>query len=133
MADDPILRLSRLRIIKASADLEVQIATKSGSAPTLEILRRLRERAAESLQLLAFLNFHDPQDIIKAITLQNEIKRYDEWVAWMGEIISEGKAYDQQFSDAEREEFLDVLVSTPEGQQEAISLGLVDAIPQGDG
>ena len=48
MAEDPILRLSKLHIVKVSMELEAQFIAK-GDAPCLEILKRLREKAAESL------------------------------------------------------------------------------------
>lgn len=130
MAEDPILRLSRLRIVKASADLEVQLAMKTGSSPALEILRRLRERAAESLKALPFLNLYDPKDFITAVTLQNEVKRYDEFLGCMRDIIAEGSQIDQETTQADREEFVDLLTETPEGRQEAIALGLIDDVPQ---
>jgi hypothetical protein len=121
---DHVLRISQLRIIKLSADLEVQLSDKTGGAVAIEILRRLRDRAAESLAALAFVDLINEKD--KALVLQNEVKRYDEWVEWLREIINEGVAYDQQISDQEREEMLDVLTATPEGQRQAVELGLVN-------
>lgn len=126
MSADPIHRLAKLRIIKASADLEVQLSSKAGSAPAIEIVRRLKERAAESMAALVFINFLDPSEIPKAVVLQNEIKRYDEWFDEMRKVIAEGVQYDKEFTDDEREEMLDILTDTPEGQQQAIELGLVD-------
>jgi len=130
MSTDPVLSIARQRIIKISADLEVQLATRNGSAPAIEILRRLRERAAESLAALAFLNLDDPNEIVKAKTLQNEVKRYDEWLGWMKEIIAEGIAYDRDMRDEEREEMLDLLTQTQEGREQAIELGLIADIPR---
>ena len=130
MSTDPVLSIARQRIIKISADLEVQLATRNGSAPAIEILRRLRERAAESLSALAFLNLDDPNEIVKAKTLQNEVKRYDEWLGWMKEIIAEGIAYDRDMRDEEREEMLDLLTQTQEGREQAIELGLIADIPR---
>ncbi len=133
MPSDPVLRLAKLRVIKASADLEVQLAMKEGSAPALEILRRLRDRAAENLPKLAFLNLDNPNDFIAAKVIQNEVKRYDEWITWMGEIVAEGKAYDHEFQESEREEILDMLAESPEGMQEAVALGLIVDNPRQDG
>jgi len=130
MSTDPVLSIARQRIIKISADLEVQLAERNGSAPAIEILRRLRERAAESLAALAFLNLDDPNEIVKAKTLQNEVKRYDEWLGWMKEIIAEGIAYDRDMRDEEREEMLDLLTQTQEGREQAIELGLIADIPR---
>ena len=130
MSTDPVLSIARQRIIKISADLEVQLAERNGSAPAIEILRRLRERAAESLSALAFLNLDDPAEIVKAKALQNEVKRYDEWLGWMKEIIAEGIAYDRDMRDEEREEMLDLLTQTQEGREQAIELGLVSDLPR---
>lgn len=120
---DQINRLAKMRIITASRELDAQLSKKRGCSPVLEILRRLRSRAAESLEALAFINAYDSE---KIKLLQNEVKRYDEWVEWLRDIVSEGLEYDQQITDSEREELLDVLVQSPEGQQEAIELGLID-------
>lgn len=133
MARDPIDRIAKLRIIKMSAELEVQLAMKGGSSPTLEIVRRLRDRASESLAALAFVNLHEAKGVTEAITLQNEVKRYDEWLTWMSEIINEGKAFDQELSAEDREEILDHLSESPEGLDEAIALGLVDQHPRDEG
>jgi hypothetical protein len=127
---DPTVLLARQRIIKASADLEVELSERSGGGPTIEILRRLREAAAESLAALVYLDVHDPKDRIKITTMQNEVKRYDEWVAWLRAIIAEGVAYDREMRDAERDEMLDLLAQQPDGERQAIELGLIDGAPQ---
>lgn len=127
MSADPVYRLAKLRIIKLSADLEVQLASVPGGGPTVEILRRLQHNAAESLAALAVCDTEDPKMIR---LLQNEVKRYDEWLAWMKSIVAEGKLADQEISAQEREEMLDYLSQTPEGAQQAIDLGLIDDVPQ---
>lgn len=122
MSTDPLVRLAHQRIIKASADLEVQISSVKGGGPSIEILRRLRDRAAESLAALATVDAEEP----KAIRLlQNEVKRYDEWLAWLRDIIAEGIAYDREFTEQERNELLEFLTTTADGEQQAIELGLV--------
>lgn len=126
MSNDPVIRLAKLRIIKLSADLEVQLASHTGSAPAIEILHRLQDRAAESLAALAICDTEDPRQIR---LLQNEVKRYDEWVADLRAIITEGDAYDHELSAEDRQEMLDLLMQTSEGEQEAIAMGLID-LPQ---
>lgn len=126
MSTDPLIRLAKLRIVKASADIEVQISNLPGGGPAVEILRRLRDRAAESLAALIIADAEKPGDVRH---LQNEVKRYDEWIGWLREIVSEGIAYDKEFTEAERNEIIDLLTETPEGQRQAIELGLVDEIP----
>lgn len=127
MSTDPIERIAKLRIVKLSAELEVQMSSLPGGGPCIEILRRLRDRAAESLAALAVCDTDDPK-IIRA--LQNEVKRYDEWVAWMREIIAEGIQYDAEISAEERNELLDLLARSTDGLREAVELGLVDAVPR---
>jgi hypothetical protein len=130
MSTDPIQRLAKQRIIKLSADLEVQIATVKGGGPTVEIFRRLQDRAAESLAALAFVDITKVADVIK---LQNEVKRYDEWIGWMKDILAEGKIYDRQFTEDDRAEMLEYLLGSPEGERQAIDLGLIDSGPRDPG
>lgn len=127
---DPIVTLARLRIIRLSAELEVQLSDKDGGAPAVEILKRFREQAAESLASLITINFADPNEIPKAMMLQNEVKRYDEMFNAMKDIIVEGKSHDQAIKDEEREEMFDVLTATQEGRSQLIELGLIDDVPR---
>jgi hypothetical protein len=124
---DPIVRLARQRIVKACMDLEVQISSVKGGGPCVEILRVLQERSAESLAALAIVDAEDPKAIR---TLQNEVKRYDEWFGAIRDIISQAKIYEAEFTEDDRNELLDLLIETPEGQQQAIDMGLVDEIPR---
>lgn len=119
---DPAVRLADLAIIKASADLEVQLSTRQGGAPVIQILRIFRDRAAESLAALAFV---DPEDAKAIRVLQNEVKRYDEIVGAMREIIIRGKQIDYEMTEEERDEMLDILLSQPDGERRAAELGLI--------
>lgn len=120
---DALVRLAEVRIVKASADLEVQLSRREDGSPALHILRELRARAAESLAALVSVDPEDPKAIRD---LQNEVKRYDEWLVWMKELIAEGKSVDDKMQEEEREELFELLMLTDEGQQEAIRLGLVN-------
>jgi hypothetical protein len=93
-------------------------------------LLRLRDKAAESMLALAIADAEDPKAIR---TLQNEVKRYDEWCVWITEIISEGIAYDRAMSDEEREEILDLVGPDTPAEQELIELGLADDPSRGRG
>lgn len=126
---DPVVRIAKQAIVKLSAELEAQLMTWPGGGPTVEIVRRMKDRVAESLAALAFVNLHTSEGFDQAITLQNEVKRYDEFFTFMQEIINEGIAYDREFTDDAREEMLDVLRATPEGEKQAIALGLIDPGP----
>ncbi len=128
--NDPVLRLAHQRVISASAELEVQIAARDGSAPTIAILQKLRENAADSLNKLAFADLSTRKGVEEARAMQNEVKRYDEWLAWMKEFVNEGIALDEQMKEEERDELLDYLVQTEEGRQEALALGIVAEAPR---
>jgi hypothetical protein len=123
MSADQIVRLAKQRIVKLSIDLEIDLRTKQRGNVAIEILHRLQDRAAESLAAMAIC---DVTELRQLVALQNEVKRYDEWVVWLREIIAEGKAYDREMNEQDREEMLDFLSGTPEGQEQAVALGLVD-------
>jgi hypothetical protein len=120
---DQINRIAMLRTIEAAKELDNQLGNRKGCGPVLEIMRRLRARAAESLEALAFVNAYDVE---KVKVLQNEVKKYDEFVEWLRDISAEGLSYDQQITAEEREDMIDILVQTPQGQREAVAMGLIN-------
>lgn len=124
---DPLQLLAKQRYIKLSAELEVQLGNKDGGEPAVLILRILRDRAEKSLADLVTCNLHDPADVQRAIALQNEVKRYDEWFMAIKDIINAGVQADAEINEEDREALLDVLMSQgPQGERQAIALGLVD-------
>lgn len=123
MNDDPVHLIAKQRIIAASSDIEAQLSLQQGCRPVLVVLLKARDRAAESLQALAF---HEANDVAGIRILQNEVKRYDELVAWFREIIVAGIEYDKEITAEDQEQMLDLLTQTLAGQQEAIELGLID-------
>lgn len=120
--NDPLTRLAKLRIVKLSQNLEVILATKQGGDVVNEIVNRLRDRAAESMTALIVCNATDTNEVLR---LQNEVIRYDEFVRTLSEIVTEGIQYDGEISREDREDLLDILSTTVEGQREAVALGLV--------
>lgn len=122
---DPLYRMAQLRVIKMSAELEAALAAHPTGGVAIEILRVLRDRAAEAMVALVSADITDIKAFIK---LRNEVMRYDEWFVALREIVAKGKQYDQEISREERESLLDILVQTEEGEREAIALGLVDPI-----
>ena len=123
MNDDPVNLLAKQRIIAASSDIEAQLSVLQGCRPVLVVLLKARDRAAESLEALAFVDANKPDDIR---TLQNEVKRYDELVEWFRDIVTTGIEYDKEITAEDQEQMLDLLTQTLDGQQEAIELGLLD-------
>jgi hypothetical protein len=118
---DPILRLAKLRVIQASAEIEAELSLKRSFL--IPVLNEFREKAAESLVALTIVA---PTDAEKVRTLQNEVSKYYELFDALRDIVAKGMMYEQEISDAEREEYLDMLVESPEGQRQALEEGLVD-------
>jgi hypothetical protein len=124
---DPVLRLAQIKVIKASAEIEAELSMRRNFL--IPMLDRFRDKAAESLAALAFVDAENP----KAIRLlQNEVKKYDELMDDLRSIVVEGIVAEQEITDEEREEYLDLLVETSEGQQEAVREGLIDDHPNMD-
>ncbi len=123
MSSDPLTRVAKLRVVRLSQELEVLLANKQGGNIVVEIVNQLRDKAAESMTALICCDVTKLSDVIR---LQNECKRYDEFMDELARIAREGVAFDQEISREEREELLDYLVQTDEGQQQAMELGLLD-------
>jgi hypothetical protein len=126
VSEDPILRLAQQRAITNSADIEAQLSVVQGCRPVLAILVKARQKAAAALTALAFIDVDKPKDIQ---ALQNEVRRYDDLVRFVDEIVREGIQADAEITAQDREEMIDLLSQTPEGQQEAEQLGLIDQVP----
>lgn len=128
MAKDPLVELGigQLRKISIAADIDFQFFERAGFRPVVAILEKAKAEAAEAVAGLCVVDVNKPEDIRK---LQNITARYDELVRWIKELISEGAEAERETTDKEREELLDILMETPEGEREAISLGLVEGAP----
>lgn len=129
---DPVRRMAMLRAISASADIEAQLNKQAENRPVLILLMRAREAAAEALEALATLPV-DEATPAEIRSLQNEVRRYDDIVKWLREIVHDGFDYDREISDEDREEMIDLLMRTPEGQREAEDLGLLPTSPNQGG
>lgn len=128
MAKDPLveLGLGHLRKMSIAADIEFQFSERSGFRPIVAVLQKAKEEAAQAVAALCIVDVDKPEDIRK---LQNVTARYDELVRWIKELIQEGAAAERETTDAEREELLDILIETPEGEREAVALGLIEGAP----
>jgi hypothetical protein len=127
---DPIVLIARQHIIKLSAQLEAQIDS-DGGGPLIEVWRRLRTDAADALAALAFADLFTEKGRSEAHALQSSVRRYDDMVHVMRDVLIEGKQADFETSDEERRELYDVLMATPEGMQTAVDLGLIES-PEAD-
>lgn len=96
------------RMVEASAALEIQFDKDAGRRPVLFLLKKAREAAVAAYDVLIY--HADPMDTAVVRQLQNEIRRYDDLVAWCREIINEGKEADQRLKEIEREEFASLVL-----------------------
>jgi hypothetical protein len=126
---NPVHLLAQQRIISASAELEVQLSHTKGARPTVEILNKLRETAAEALEKLVYANVFTHDGRAELVTMQNKVKRYYEFFDAMKAVLNEGKALDYEMTEASRQELVDQLSGSREGNQELIELGMLYVPP----
>lgn len=123
MTPDHVTRLAKMRVIQLSHSLEVLLADKKGGDIVQHIADVLQERAAESMTALCICDATKTNEVM---IHQNEVKRYDEFMAALCDIAREGVARAGELSREDREDLLDILVQTEDGQEEARTLGLID-------
>jgi hypothetical protein len=113
-------RLADLRAIEHSADLQVQLDRQAGLAPMISILKKARGQAALAMNSLVYAEASD-EKLIRGY--QNEVRRYDDLVAWCQEIVREGIEAGQRIDESDRIEFSHLLLS-PDVAAEAAALGV---------
>lgn len=129
--DSPTGRLAMQRIVAASADIEAQLSVLSGTRPVLIMLVMARQEAAVALEQLACLEHADEASLPEIRRLLMEVRRFEDLMRWLRKIVSDGFDYDQEITADDREELLDMLARTPEGQEEAIEIGLAERMEEG--
>jgi hypothetical protein len=75
---------------------------------------------------LVTVNVYTKEGLEQCVSLQNEVKRYDEWLSCMRDILNEGRAYDAEMKATDREEMIDYLSGETDGEQQMRDLGLVE-------
>lgn len=113
-------RLADQRSIALSADLEIQLDKQAGLRPMVAILKKARDQAALAMNSLVYA---DPSNTDLIRGYQNEVRRYDDLVAWCQEIVNEGIEADRRLDEADRIEFSNLLLS-PEVAAESAALGV---------
>lgn len=113
-------RLADQRAIALSADIQIQLDRNAGLRPMVAILAKAREQAALAMNSLVYADASNPESIRG---YQNEVRRYDDLVAWCQEIFNEGIEADRRIDEADRIEFSNLILS-PEVAAEAATLGV---------
>lgn len=118
---DALTRVAERALILAYADIEAQL--REGSGPLLEIWKRWRQNAVESLHELVLLNVYNPQDRIKIVTHQNEIKRYVEYANALRDIHIEGCQTEKRLTAEDRLDLVELIKGMPAEERAMIDLG----------
>jgi hypothetical protein len=113
-------RLAYQRAVSVSIELEAQLDKGPTFTPMKAILGKAKAQAAAAMIGLVQVNPHLAD---KVQGFQNEIRRYDDLVAWCAEIIEEGRAAEVWFKQQDADEFAEIL-TTDEGRLEAKAFGL---------
>lgn len=125
MAGDPIYRLAQEQTIQASREIEVQLIANNGTFPILVMLRKAKKEAAAALLDLAIAYAADIEEIRR---LQNKIRRYDDLVRWLSEIVATGLEYEDDFRQSERQEVADLLNPKTDEDREELAAAGVDHV-----
>lgn len=123
MSKSPIERLAEARAIQLSAELEVQLSRDADPKmqPVIAILALARRDAFVALDALVHVGVTaNSMDTISE--LQREVRRYEDLVEWIQEIITEGREIDTALSAEEREEFFQ-LFNGPQFEAERLAMG----------
>lgn len=116
---DAISRLAMARMVKDSAELEVQLDNDARLHPVVTMLAMARDQACSAVHQLIFA---DPAATELVRSLQNEIRRYDDLVQFCKQIFVAGKEADRKLSADERDELADIILS-PDVADEIRALG----------
>lgn len=122
---DPLSKIAFARAQAAAADIEAQIAIEKGQRPVLVMVQMAKHEAADALAALAVVNPEDPKEIRN---LQNQVARFTDLCRWLRDVVTAGREAEHELTEEDREEMIDLLGQTPEGQRELINLGIL----QGD-
>jgi hypothetical protein len=96
----PAQRLAAERAFRLSIDVEVQITEKAKSEPLQIVLLSAREQAAKAIVALVDV---DPHDAPAVRGLQNEVRRYEDFVRWLQQMLTDGFEAQQALSEDARE------------------------------
>jgi hypothetical protein len=125
MANDPVFGLTQQRLAEMSMEIEAQLKATQGAGPIMLMLGLAREEAALALADLASTDAEDAKAIR---ALQNVICRYADMIRWLRDIGTSGQEAYRELNDKERNELIEMLTKSSDGEEQAISLGLVDGV-----
>ena len=109
---DPVAGLWQARAIEIARDIEEQMTArgKDGFRPLPAILAKARAKAQVAVLALIDIDPNRSRDIQR---LQNEVRRYDDIVQFVRELVATGLEVEHNLTDEERED-LEALIAPPE-------------------
>jgi chromosome condensin MukBEF MukE localization factor len=120
MTPEAMERLAYQRAVSVSIELETQLDKGPMFTPIKAVLGKAKQQAMTAMIGLVMT---DAAEIDKVRAFQNEVRRYDDLVTWLAEIIEEGRAAEVYFREQDADEFAEIL-TTDEGRQEAEAFGI---------
>ena len=126
---DPVglLALARAQILSEDVEEQLTARGRDGYRPLAAVLGRARLAAAEALAAIVSVDPEvDPKEIRR---LQNEVRRFEDLVCFLRQILLEGRERALEIADAERQELEDLIFSptadrTAEQMAELARLGI---------
>lgn len=117
MDQSALYKLALRRDVELSAKVEVELTSTLRSEPLLVVLNAAKESAAEALVDLVHINAADQAEVRR---LQNEVRRFDELVKWLHELLIAGPEAERQLNDLQMQEARGLVID----EQTAAQLGL---------
>jgi hypothetical protein len=119
---EPLEAIAVAQMFAISMELETQLAATNGLRPVMAMLQLAKIEAAAAL--VALVNI-PPTEGERIREKQYEVRRFEQLCDWIKQVIQKGLEADKLLTEKEREELLDILVETEEGEEDAVEMGLV--------
>lgn len=111
-------RLSLQQAARLSIQVEAELTSNIRSEPLLVVLDRAKENAAAALTALAVVDPEDPHAIRH---LQNEVRRFNELVNWLHEMLIAGPEAERQLNATQMQEARALVLDDDTAEQLGIS------------
>jgi hypothetical protein len=131
MNESPLVPIALVKASAEADDLVRQMSDIKGGRPMVRMFLRLREEAAEAMAEMVKLDTtHDPEKVVRNLQfLQLEARLYRRFIEHCRQIIADGEDADQRVTAEEREQFRDILLAAPGGEETAVRMGLLEDTP----
>jgi metal-sulfur cluster biosynthetic enzyme len=114
MDQTAIYKLGLRRDVELSAKVEVELTSTLRSEPLLVVLNAAKESAAEAIAALVYVDAADHAEIRR---LQNEVRRFDDLVKWLHELLIAGPEAERQLNDLQMQEARGLVIDEQTAQQ----------------